>query len=226
MMIRSGCSWLKRAPACCDLRLIIQSKYSLYHSSTVWQSDNTYYDILGVDQTASKRDVRSAFLTLSKKHHPDINKKQDANNHFMAISEAYNTLYNPAKRYHYDLHLRSTKSHHLSDTLNSDSSSAYEHAGNYRNISEEEWAKMYQASVRPKRDHTPLILVLIAIMVTGSVVHSMRIQATHKQYQEMADEETRKNIQQYKRVRERAAQSSVSEQLDRLSQLHAQNKEQ
>ncbi len=217
-MIRLNCSWLKTIP-CSNLL----SRYFLYHSSTVWYSDRTHYEVLGVDQTASKRDIRSAFLYLSKQHHPDINKKEDANCHFMEINEAYNILYNPAKRYHYDLHLRSKL--HPNNTIYSDSST-YEHAGNYHNISEKEWAKMYQASVTQKQNHTPLMLVLIAIMVTGSIVHSIRIQATHKQYQEMADEETRKNIQQYKRVREQAAKSTVSEQLDRLSQLHAQNREQ
>lgn len=142
----------------------------------------------------------------------------------MEINEAYNILYNPAKRYHYDLQLRS-KFHNPNSDSSYPDSSMYEHAGNYRNISEEEWTKIYRASsTKPRQNHTPLILVLIVIMVTGSVVHSVRIQATHKQYQEMADEETRKNMQQYKNARERAAKSTVTQQLDRLSQLHAQNK--
>ncbi len=213
-MALSASFWLKKSPMYLDFRLI-QSGCSFFHSSTFWYANKTHYDILGMDRKASKRNIRSAFLTLSKKHHPDINKNKDANKHFMEINEAYKILYNPVKRYHYDLHLHSKSQKTHTQT----NSSAYEDAGNYYNISEEEWAKMYQASI-PKRNHVPLIMVLIFVMIAGSMVHSVRIQSAHKQFQEMADEETRKNMQAYNTVRERAANSTVTEQLERLSQLH------
>ncbi len=222
----SACFWLKKCPMYLDFRLI-QSGCSFFHSSTFRyaNSNKTHYDILGMDRKASQRDIRSAFLTLSKKHHPDINKNKDASKHFMEINEAYNILYNPAKRYHYDFHLHSQSQIKRTQSQTTSHSSAYEDVGNYYNISEEEWAKMYQASV-PKRNHIPLIMVLIFVMITGSMVHSVRIQSAHKQFQEMADEETRKNMQAYNTVRERAANSTVTEQLERLSQLHRQNKKQ
>ena len=35
-------------------------------------SDN-YYDILGIEKSASQKEITSAFRKLARKHHPDVN---------------------------------------------------------------------------------------------------------------------------------------------------------
>lgn len=207
-----------------DIRMI-QPGFHLFHSSALKYTKKTHYETLGVDRKATKREIRLAFLNLSKQHHPDLNKNKDAHKHFMEINEAYNILHNPAKRHHYDINLHSGEQHVGMQPPFKSYSSTYEHAGNYHNISEEEWAKMYRASI-PKRNHLPLILALIVFMISGSLLHSVRIQAAHKEYQKRADEESRKNREVYESVRERAANSTVAEQLERLSRLHNENRNQ
>jgi len=58
-----------------------------------------YYDTLGVSETASDNEIKSAFRKLAAKHHPD--KGGDANK-FKEINEAYDTLKNTQKRQEYD----------------------------------------------------------------------------------------------------------------------------
>ncbi|MBU8934502.1 MAG: J domain-containing protein [candidate division Zixibacteria bacterium] len=63
----------------------------------------TYYDTLGVNESASEDEVKSAFRKLAKEHHPDRNKGNKASEEkFKSISEAYDTLSDKRKREEYD----------------------------------------------------------------------------------------------------------------------------
>ena len=55
---------------------------------------NDYYNILGLEQTATLRDIKKAYRELAKKYHPDINKSENANDKFIQLTEAYEVLIN------------------------------------------------------------------------------------------------------------------------------------
>ena len=61
-----------------------------------------YYDILGVDKSASQTDIKSAYFKLAKKYHPDVNKDPEAVGKFKEINEAYACLSDEQKRKNYD----------------------------------------------------------------------------------------------------------------------------
>ncbi len=61
-----------------------------------------YYEILGVSKNASDKEIKSAFRTLAKKYHPDVNKESDAEAKFKEIQEAYAVLSDPNRRKQYD----------------------------------------------------------------------------------------------------------------------------
>ena len=63
-----------------------------------------YYEVLGINRTASKEDVKVAYRTLAKKFHPDLNKDNPklAEEKFKEISEAYEVLIDDNKRARYD----------------------------------------------------------------------------------------------------------------------------
>lgn len=64
-----------------------------------------YYDILGIQKSASKDEVKKAFRKLAAKYHPD--KKTGDEAKFKEISEAYAVLGDDKKRAEYDTYGRS-----------------------------------------------------------------------------------------------------------------------
>jgi len=61
-----------------------------------------FYEVLGVNKSASAEELKKAYRQLALKYHPDRNKAADAAEKFKEISEAYEVLANPEKRQTYD----------------------------------------------------------------------------------------------------------------------------
>ncbi len=61
-----------------------------------------YYEILGIERTASKEEIKSAFRKMARKWHPDVNKAPEAEAKFKELGKAYETLMDDDKRATYD----------------------------------------------------------------------------------------------------------------------------
>src|SRR6476660_2821844 len=65
--------------------------------------EKDYYDVLGVPQGASEKDVARAYRKLAKQYHPDANSgNKDAEERFKEISAAHDVLGDTSKRAEYD----------------------------------------------------------------------------------------------------------------------------
>ena len=65
-------------------------------------AEQNYYKLLGVNTTASSKEIQRAYRQKAIKCHPDKNPNQKALEEFRQITEAYNILINPKSRAKYD----------------------------------------------------------------------------------------------------------------------------
>lgn len=62
-----------------------------------------FYEVLGVDRSATDQEIKRAYRKLAKKYHPDMNPgDKDAERKFQEVSEAYDVLSDKDKRAKYD----------------------------------------------------------------------------------------------------------------------------
>ena len=69
-----------------------------------------YYDVLGVDRSASEQEIREHFRKLARENHPDRYKgpdKAESERKFQTLTEAVNILTNPTRRKQHDAELSS-----------------------------------------------------------------------------------------------------------------------
>ena len=65
-------------------------------------SKKDYYDVLSVQRSASKEEIKNSYRKLALQYHPDRNKSSGAEEKFKEISEAYAVLSDDEKRKRYD----------------------------------------------------------------------------------------------------------------------------
>ena len=67
------------------------------------ETKRDYYEVLGVNKSASEADIKKAFRKLARKYHPDVNPgDKSSEQRFKELNEAYEVLSDPKKRQQYD----------------------------------------------------------------------------------------------------------------------------
>lgn len=77
-----------------------------------------YYEVLGVERTASEAEIRDRFRKLARENHPDRfsgSEKVEAERRFQGLTEAFNVLTNEARRRQHDSEIQSIGGKSASD---------------------------------------------------------------------------------------------------------------
>lgn len=110
-----------------------------------------YYQVLGVDKTASQNDIKKAFRKLARKYHPDLNPNDSsAKDKFQAINEANEVLSDPEKRKKYD-----------------------EYGEHWKHADE------FEAQSVPVRRRVPVVLVALAVARVQDMVRMVALTGIH-----------------------------------------------
>lgn len=195
----------------------------------------SHYSRLGVDTNATKAEIKTAFLSLSKQHHPDLNpasKSEEAHKKFREISESYSVLIDPAKRSIYDQQLYGSSHPQFTSSATgadeerfgfykySPQANAYTYARAYRyyDFSDAQWEELDKTRTggRSRRSHFKVLRVIVVLMLVGTFLHGVRIHYTHRHHQRKAERDSKRNQEVYEAVRERGRTSTLQQQLDRL----------
>ena len=89
-----------------------------------------YYEVLGVDKSASEEELKRAYRKVAKKYHPDANPgDKEAEIKFKEANEAYSVLGDPEKRQMYDQY-----GHAAFDQSGGPGGGAYDFTGSFSDI--------------------------------------------------------------------------------------------
>jgi DnaJ-class molecular chaperone len=106
--------------------------------------DKNFYQILNISENATLADIKKAYRKLALQFHPDKNKDKDAQNKFIAINIAYETLKDFNSRTEYDNFIKSEKENSEREFKNYSNKKYKQKAEEYASMSYEQFENILE----------------------------------------------------------------------------------
>ncbi|XP_058126036.1 dnaJ-like protein 60 [Anopheles ziemanni] len=196
------------------LKISQQSRVYRAIQAQVRFAHRTHYNVLKLQPDCSTRDVRAAFIQLSKELHPDANvsnKPKQNDKSFIELLEAYKVLIKPESRAAYDYELSVSKHPDF----------------NGQQIFHRPWAEnkeRYSNADQPyygikgvkKVSNWTIVLFCGIFMLIGIVLQAVAISKSFTFKRDQLDEFSRKNAITHAGVREAAEKYGNEAQIERM----------
>lgn len=184
-----------------------------------WSEDN-HYTTLGVPFEATQKQIRNAYIKLSKEFHPDHNigkseqEIEKIHNRFVKINTAYSVLGNVKEKRSYDLSVIMRQDPRWRDhdgvTVETDSPNPY------HNMREMSFEERVAAAGYPKQDpdfykkrgnyHKKVVVYCIIFMIVGGLVQAFFIYLLYTRHQKELNAAHAANTEILVEARARASQ--------------------
>ncbi|XP_065051754.1 dnaJ homolog subfamily C member 4-like [Rhopilema esculentum] len=198
-----------------------------------------YYDVLGLNKTATRKEIRSAYVSKTKELHPDKDiSDPELHDLFVEVNEAYTVLGNNVKKAEYDnLKTNMTRIKYKAGYASTDNpfgnvrDSHYSHSTQFdpkfQGFSEDE-----QYTESSKRDfefakekyrgerssaNKYIISAALAIMAAGAIAHYFQINFIRRRFEEYQEKVQQETSSVYNTVRQKAKLNGPRKQLQLLA---------
>lgn len=123
-----------------------------------------YYEILGLSNNATNDEIKTAYRTLCKKYHPDVNDAANAAAFFRLIQEAYDTLSKENSRLTYDNSLKYQSSNSNFSYEHENYSTSENVAYDYKNYNTAENEYTYEPKTMSRK--RKILFCLLKLLLT------------------------------------------------------------
>lgn len=106
-----------------------------------------YYKVLGIEKSATPKDIKNAYRKLARKFHPDLNpNSKDAKSKFQEINEANEVLSDPEKRKKFDQYGKDWQHAEEFEKANRQQRQSSSRGGRYsQNQSEDDYSSFFES---------------------------------------------------------------------------------
>lgn len=179
------------------------------------RSKSNYYDTLHVSTNATPKEIKDAYIKLSKKMHPDSG-NEGSHSEFVKINEAYSVLSKRTTKRDYDMSLK----YNYTYTGSSHGTYSGNRKGPYKTYTDWGFVDPSQYREYNRKQARQALLGCIVLMLIGTFVQFMFIQKSLDFSRQLALERNARYTAEFERAKELAKHRTVEEQLQSISDLH------
>ncbi|XP_074652878.1 uncharacterized protein LOC141907200 [Tubulanus polymorphus] len=199
-----------------------------------------HYDVLGLEKTSTDKEIRNAYVKLSKKLHPDLNRDKSSHDKFVQLQNAYSVLSNKRLRQDYDLSLpnrirNQNIARNMAQTYNFYGQQHPSRHGTYQSTEpppfwdETIWSMRDKSKDNTSNRHgyygfrgvnrvsnTVIVAGCLLFIGIGATLHYFAVRMSHNMSRTILDERDRINSTFYKTAKNEAIKNGNERQLDLL----------